>query len=167
MTEILTRFTPTSFTSEPVQKESLDRIVDAGRLAPSAKNRQPWRFIVIQGEKTKTKILDPCYNEKIVEQAGAVIAICTTNIEYKMPNSHLSWPVDLSFAAAYMSLQAQKEGLGCVIYSTYQENEIKEILTVPHSMRILLLLLIGYTAETKEDPPERLKRDRTVSEEHW
>lgn len=165
--EILSRFTPSSFLPDPIDPEMLYRILDAGRLAPSAKNRQPWRFILIRDPQTKKRLREACYNEAIVEQAPALIAVCSTNVEYRMPNSHLSWPVDLSFASAFMVLQAQHEGLSTVIYTTFVEEEVRQILTVPHSMRVLLLLLVGKTAEKREGPPNRFKRDRTVSEEHW
>ena len=167
MPEILSRFTPQSLINEQIDQKVLYRILEAGRLAPSAKNRQPWRFILIRDPNVKKKLREACYNEQIIADAPAIIAVCTTNTEYRMPNSHLSWPVDLSFASAFMCLQAQHEGFNSVIYTTFHEDEVRQILTVPHSMRVLLLLLIGKTSENKSAVHDRLKRDRIISEEHW
>ncbi len=165
--EIKNRFTPTSLIPEPVDPKALQRILDAGRLAPSAKNRQPWRFILIQKPQTKARLREACFEDEKVENAPAIVAICTTNTEYRMPNSHLSWPIDLTFAASFMVIQAQHEGLSTIIYSSFHEDDVRQILTVPHSMRVLLLLLIGKSSENKSGPHDRLRKERVISEEHW
>ncbi len=161
------RFSANAFLPDPVSPEALDRILEAGRRAPSAKNRQPWRFVVIQDAGYRRKIQEAAYNEPWVGQAPVIIAVCSTNIDYRMPNGQLAYPVDLSFASAYMELQAFHEGLGCCINTTFQEDDIRELLTVPYSMRILLLLVIGHVAEKRTGEPHRLSKARIVSYEHW
>ena len=103
------------FKSSAVEKGKLDRILEAGRLAPSAKNRQEWRFVVIQKESVRQKIKEAAFGDDKVGQAPVILALCTTNIEYIMPNGQLSYPIDLAFAAAFMMLQAEAEAaqLGC------------------------------------------------------
>lgn len=165
--EIKNRFTPNSFLPDSIDPKALGRILEAGRLAPSAKNRQPWRFILVRNPANKARLRVACFNNELVEQAPALIAVCTTNTEYRMPNSHLSWPVDLAFASAFMTLQAQHEGLATMIWSSFDEDEVRSILSVPHSMRVLLLLLVGKTPENKTGPHDRLKKERVIAEEHW
>ena len=161
------RFSTHNFLPDPVAPDVLDRILEAGRVSPSAKNRQPWRFVVVQGEAYRNKIREAAYNEAWVGEAPVIIAVCSTNIDYRMPNGQLAYPVDLAFAAAYMELQAFHEGLGCCINTTFQEDDIRELLTVPYSMRIVLLLVIGHPAEKKRGEPNRLPKARIVSYEHW
>lgn len=165
--EIKNRFTPSSLLAEAVDPKALQSVLEAGRLAPSAKNRQPWRFILIRNPQTKSRLREACFGDEKVENAPAIIAICTTNTEYRMPNSHLSWPIDLTFAASFMVIQAQHVGLSTIIYSSFHEDEVRQILTVPHSMRVLLLLLIGKSSENKLEPHDRLKKERVISEDHW
>jgi nitroreductase len=161
------RFSAHAFLPDPVAPEALDRILEAGRRAPSAKNRQPWRFVVVQSEAYRKKIQESAYNEPWVGQAPVLIAVCSTNIDYRMPNGQLAYPVDLAFAAAYMELQAVHEGLGCCINTTFQEEEVRDLLTVPHGMKIVLLLVIGHLAEKRTGEPNRLPKARVVSYEHW
>ena len=164
--EIEKRASVRSFTEEPVSQEQLDAVLEAGRLAPSAKNRQAWRFIVIENPELRRKVQDAAFGQDYVGQAPAVIALCTTNVEYKMPNGQLSYPVDMGIACSFMMLQAVHEGLGTCVVTTFKEQEVKTLLTVPYSMRIVMLLLVGHPA----GPAERARRmssSRIVSYDHW
>ncbi|MDC7241751.1 MAG: nitroreductase family protein, partial [Spirochaetales bacterium] len=108
----MNRVTADSFLDEPIPEESLNNILDAGRIAPSAKNRQPWRFIVLEDAEVRKKIKECAYGDDRFSQAPVAIAACTTNIGYRMPNGELSYPVDLTFALSFMMLQAEHEGMG-------------------------------------------------------
>jgi len=166
LNEIKERFSVREYQDKPIPREIINRILEAGSLAPSAKNRQPWRFIVIEEKDNKEKIKEAAYGEDYLSQAGAVIAVCSTNVDYKMPNGQLSYPVDLAFAASYMVLQAQHEGLGSCILTTFQENLVREILTVPYSMRVVMLVTVGYAKE-ETVVRRRMPVSRISSFEHW
>lgn len=164
--EIERRASVRSYSQEPVSEEALSRILEAGRLAPSAKNRQSWRFVVITDQDVRSRIQDASFGQDYVGAAPVVIALCTTNIEYKMPNGQLSYPIDLSIAASFMMLQASHEDLGTCLVTTFREDDVKSILTVPYSMRVVLMMTVGHPREM----PERLNRlpsDRIVSFNHW
>ena len=161
------RFSAHAFLPDPVAPEVLERILEAGRRAPSAKNRQPWRFVVIQDVQHKLRIQEAAYGESWVGEAPVIIAVCSTNIDYRLPNGQLAYPLDLAFAAAYMELQSVHEGLGCCVNTTFQEDDVRELLTVPYSMRIVTLLVIGHVAEKRTGEPNRLPKSRIVSYEHW
>jgi len=164
--EILTRRSIRSFTAQPLEKDQLDRILEAGRLAPSAKNRQEWRFIVIQKKEVRQKMMEAAFSQEYVGQAPVIMAVCTTNIDYRMPNGQASFPVDLAFAASHMVLQAVHEGLGTCCVTTFDEQEVREILTVPFSMRVVLLILIGYADESPEPTPRKSIR-QISARDHW
>lgn len=148
-------------------RDQLTRIMDAGRLAPSAKNRQPWRFIAVTDEAVKADLKDSCYGDERVVSASAVILLCTTNLDYKMPNGQVSYPMDLSFAASFMILQAEHEGLASAVLSTYQEDGLKEIISIPYSMRVPLMVLVGEKNNEKKSPKKRLDPPRVFSFDHW
>lgn len=155
-----------SFEETPLDPDALTRVLEAARLAPSAKNRQSWRFIVAQDPQLRRRIQEAAYGQDHVGQAPAIIAACTTNIDYRMPNGQLSYPIDLSFAVASMMFQAQAEGLGTCVITTFSEAELKEIFTVPYSMRVVMLLLVGVPRETDSESP-RKPMDQIVSYDHW
>jgi nitroreductase len=164
--EIQNRRSIKSFKPAPVEKDKLDRILEAGRLAPSAKNRQEWRFIVMRDKSLREQVQEAAFGDEKVGEAPVIIALCTTNIEYVMPNGQLSYPIDLAFAAAFMTLQAQAEGLGTCCHSTFDEQMIRDLISVPYSMRIVLLLLVGYP-ESVPEPPGRKPIGRIVAWDHW
>lgn len=155
-----------NFSSKTIERETLDRILDAGRRAPSAKNRQPWRFIVIQEESLRKKMEEASYGQEHVGQAPTIVAACTTNIDYTMPNGQLAYPIDLSFSVAFMMIQAQAEEVGSCVITTFDEADVKDALSVPFSMRVVMLLLLGYAAE-KPLPTTRKPFDQVIAFNHW
>ncbi|MFP4365412.1 MAG: nitroreductase family protein [Spirochaetia bacterium] len=163
---IKTRRSVRSFTGESVPKKSLERILEAGRMAPSAKNRQPWRFIVIQDEALKGKIESAAFGQEYISQAPVVLALCTTNIDYMMPNGQKSYPIDLTFAASFMMLQAEYDGFSTCPVTTYDELEIKELLSVPYTMRVVMLMLVGKSEDTGVKNT-RMSAGRIIAYDHW
>lgn len=164
--EILERRSVEGFKPSPVSAAKLERVLEAGRLAPSAKNRQEWRFLVVQKKALREKLQEAAFGEEKVGQAPAIIALCTTNIEYRMPNGQLSYPVDLGIAAGFMALQAVREGLGSCLLGTFDETAVKEMLSVPYSMKVVLLMLLGHPAELPEARPRKPLRS-IVAYDHW
>lgn len=164
--EIQNRKTVKEFLPGKVDESSLSRILDAGRLAPSAKNRQPWRFVVIQDSEMKEAMRNTSYGDERFSQASVAVAACTTNIGYRMPNGELSYPIDISFAVSFMMLQAEHENLGTAVITTYQEDKLKNLLTIPYSMKVVMILLIGQKSD-EADLNVRLPKNRVVAYDHW
>ena len=99
-------------------------------------------------------------------KAPVIIACCSTNTEYRMPNGQLSYPIDISFAASQMVLQAVHEGLGTCVITMFDEAVLQETLTLPYSMRVVLFILIGHSSEASSFR-DRLPLDRVISYERW
>jgi nitroreductase len=165
--EIEKRNSVRAYTADAVDRETLERVLDAGRRAPSAKNRQSWRFIMITDHSLRARMQDAAFGQEYVGKAPAIVALCTTNVEYKMPNGQLSYPVDLAIAGSFMLLQAEHEGLGSCMVTTFREEEVKSALTVPYSMRVVLMMTLGWPADSNAERTTRLPVDRVVSWEHW
>jgi nitroreductase len=164
--EIVQRRSVRSFTSKPVEKDQLERIMEAARLAPSAKNRQEWRFVVMQKKEVRQKIMEAAFSQDYVGQAPVIVAVCTTNIDYKMPNGQASYPIDLAIASTHIVLQAVHEGLGTCCITTFDEQDVCEILTVPFSMRVVMLILIGHADGIPEPTPRKTLKQIT-GKDHW
>jgi nitroreductase len=164
--EIAERKSTVSFHDKELEQAVIERVLEAGRRAPSAKNRQPWRFIIVRSQQIRSRIYGAAYQQDHVGQAPVIIALCTTNVDYRMPNGHHSYLMDIAMAASFMMIQAEAEGIGSCALGTYDEQLVKEILTVPYSMRVPLLLLLGH-AEQRPEFSERKSLDRIISYDHW
>ena len=127
---------------------------------------QEWRFIVIRKADLRDKVAEAAFREQNVGTAPVIIAACTTNIDYLMPNGQYSYPIDLAMAAAFMALQAEAEGLQSCFVTSFDEQDVKDLLFVPHRMRVVLLLALGFCAGAT--PQQRRKPLRQiVSYDHW
>jgi len=179
------------FKQDPVPKEVLNRILEAGRWAPSAGNSQPWRFIVVTDVNVKERISETCtrfsrkiwaafapenakylaqrggtWDKKYMKNVPALIAVCY-NVPRKMRD-------EVALASAWaaienMLLAATSEKLGSCIYTTYdseEENELKEILKIPEPYRLAAIIQLGY-ADYHPPPPSRKRLDEIVSYQHF
>ena len=157
------------FSDREVDEDIIESVLEAGRRAPSAKNRQPWRFVLVQDDEVKKKLEAAAYGQEYISGSSFVVALGTTNVDYRMPNGQLSYPVDLSFAASFMLLQAESCELGSCVVTTYDELEVKEILTVPYSMRIVMLIAFGYPSENLGEKTITNRKDLSsiTSRDHW
>ncbi len=145
---------------------SVERVLQAARLAPSAKNRQEWRFIVVGKSDVLAKLAEASFGAEQIVTAPIVIAVCTTNVDYRMPNGQLSYPVDLGIASAFMMLQAAHEGLGSCAMTTFDEQEVQDLLSIPHAMRVVVMVALGYT---DHEPPRQSRKALSdiVAYDHW
>ena len=163
---IISRRSAKRFNSRPVSMQCVERILHAGRLAPSAKNRQEWRFIVVSRADLRGKLASASFGAEQIETASAVIAVCTTNVDYRMPNGQLSFPVDLGIAAAFMMLQATQEGVASCAMTTFDEQEVQDLLSMPHAMRVVVMLALGYTDQQLAAQSRKPLAD-IVAYNHW
>lgn len=146
--------------------DRVERILQAGRLAPSAKNRQEWRFIVVNRHDLREKLASASFGAEQIETASVVVAVCTTNVDYRMPNGQLSFPVDLGIAAAFMMLQATHEGVESCAMTTFDEQEVQDLLSIPHAMRVVVMLAFGHTDQQLPAQGRKPLSD-IVAYNHW
>jgi nitroreductase len=139
-----------SFTGEPIPREHIETIIDAGRLAASGFNHQPWDFIVI----THKKMIDQLKSvAPWIEKAGFVIALVLDPITQY-------WIEDGSAAIENIMIAATALGYGsCWLegYTQPKEEEFKTLLKVPKDKRLLTLIPIGVPAEEPEVDKRSLK----------
>jgi len=105
-TAISTRKSVRSYEDKPVPDEVLTRILEAARIAPSASNRQEWRFVVVRDPETRKQLVRAAHNQSFVGQAPVVLACCAETDEHRMPCGHLSYTIDVAIAVDHITLCA-------------------------------------------------------------
>jgi nitroreductase len=123
-----------AYQDTPVPREKLEKILEAARLAPSARNTQPWHFIAVTNAKTR-KILSKGTYAKFCAEAPLVIAACGDK------KASPDWyAIDVALAVENMILTAESEGLSTCCVGSFDEKEVRETLKVPDNFEVLLLL---------------------------
>jgi len=133
-----------TYADKPVPNEKLEKILEAGRLAPSAHNTQPWHFIVVT-DKEERKILSLGRYAKFLTQSPVVIV--ALGDKKASPGWYV---VDVSLAVENMILTAQAEGLGTCCVGSFDEAEVKQMVKAPDNYEVIVILAVGYP-KTKMD----------------
>lgn len=179
------------FMDDKVSQNVLDRILEAGRWAPSGANLQPWRFIVITSPEVKTRIADTCteyskevwknftaetakflssrggtWNKSNMKTVPILIAVC-----YEVTDEPTS---EIALASTWAAIQnillaATNENLATCIYThacLEEEKNLKKILAIPNSYHVAAIIQLGYPKEIPPTPP-RKRLDEIVCYEHF
>jgi Nitroreductase len=137
-----------AYKNERIPKDKLLNLLEAARLAPSAGNRQLWKFIVVDDEGTRQQLVKACNNQAFVSSASHVIAGVGDPVQ--------KWhQVDLAIALEHIVLEAADLGLGTCWIGAFNEDEVKKILKVPADKKVVALLTVGVPAETPDARPRK------------
>ena len=150
-----------AYDSKPVEKEKIEAVLEAARLAPSARNRQKWRFIIVTDPQTKDKMLDACNNQPFLKQAPAIIVACGQEPGIMSCGQPVE-TIDLSIAFSFMILKAYEEGLGTCWLGNFNKDKVKSALNIPDDVSVVAVTPIGYPAESPNAKP-RASLDEIVS----
>ena len=158
-----------AYKPDPVPDEMLQQVLEAGRLAPSACNKQPWRFLVIRGE-TGRRALGTAYAREWFWKAPVVIAVCILPQEawvrsYDGKNYAM---VDGAIALDHMTLAAAELGLGTCWIGAFDPAAAREILGLPDGVEIVGMTPLGFPdVEPNPRPRSRRPLGETVMKERW
>jgi len=144
------------YLNKPVERDKIERCIEAARLAPSATNTQPWKFIVVDNPELKEKVAKKTFNQIVSFNRFSlqvpVLIVITSNrmnlsnkITQTLKKRELT-PIDIGIAATHITLQAAEEGLGTCFMGWFDEKGIKKLLNIPVSIRIELIIAMGYPA---------------------
>lgn len=144
-----------NYADKPVEKEKLISCIEAARIAPSACNGQPWRFIVVNNREVSSKVakcIQDVVMNKFTEKCPAFIIVLQekTDIKARIGGSIKNQDyasVDIGIAACQLCLAATEQGLSTCIMGWFNEKKLKELLNIPNSKRIRLVISIGYSAD--------------------
>lgn len=140
-----------------IDEDVLQRIVEAGRLAPSACNGQPWHFTVITDKELLPlvgKATSSLGINKFVKDSSALILIThePTNFtsRFGCGIKDKDFPMmDLGISSAYITLAAEDEGVGSCILGWFDEKKIKQLTGIPEKKRLMLIVALGYATKPK------------------
>ena len=161
------------YSDKLVEPEKIDNCIEAARIAPSASNAQPWKYIVIDNPEIKNKIADVTFDKlmsfnKFVLQAPVIIVLIAERPNFKsqiggwLKNKEFNL-IDIGISAEHFCLQAAEEGLGTCMLGWYNERKVKQILEIPKNKRPVLLISLGYAEkEYKQRTKIRKSKENIV-----
>ena len=159
------RYSCRAYQEIPIEQEKLDILFEAARLAPSAKNTQDWRFVVITDKETKHQVAETTNRPQIFEKAGVIIAACS-NSDDVMRCGQAIGPIDIAIALEHIALQAAELGLATCWIGAFQAEQVRAVLGIPEDIEIVELMSVGYPADTAR-ATKREAMERIVCFEKW
>ena len=141
------RFSVRSYAGKPVPEALLQKVLEAGRLAPSAANRQPWRFVVVQDAKQR-QAMSEGYPRDWFWKAPVIIVVCVEPAKAWVRADGKNYAdVDGAIAMDHMTLCAAAEGLGTCWIAAFDVEKVRRILGLPAGTEPLAMTPLGYSAE--------------------
>lgn len=149
-----------------VEPEKLERILEAARLAPSACNAQPWRFVVVTDKELVHKVGEAVSGlgmNKFAKDAPVHILVVeesaniTSLLGGKVKNKHFPL-IDIGIVASHIALAAESEGLGSCILGWFDEKKIKSLTGIPSRKRLILDIIVGYPLKAKR---EKMRKEKS------
>jgi len=149
------------FRLETIPDETLRLILEAGRLAPSAGNRQPWRFILVKDAERRRALAEATDNYLFVADASVVV------VALGDPNASPRWfRQDPMIAMEHIVLAATSLGYGTCWIGGFNEEEVKRVLRVPERLAVIAMLPIGIPDESPPPRPRKALEEIVYLEEH-
>ena len=144
------------YLNKKVEEDKLFAVLEAGRLAPSASNRQEWRFIIVRDQVSKKKLAEAANNQSFIAEASIVIAACAETDEHVMSCGQACYPIDVAIALDHITLAAVELGLGTCWIGAFDEKKVKQILEIPSEVRVVALMPLGYPYDSSVVNKNRL-----------
>ncbi len=156
-----------TYLDKPVEEERLLRVLEAGRLSPSAANFQPWDFVLVQDAAAKAR-LSSAYTRQWFIKAPVTIAVCATPAKgWRRSDGEEFWKIDAAIAMQSMVLAATAEGLGTCWIGAFDEEKAKAALSIPQGVRVVAMTPLGYAAESIGQATNRKSMDEILHRDHW
>jgi XTP/dITP diphosphohydrolase len=155
-----------AYKDKPIEDDKLNAVLEAGRLAPSARNLQEWRYVVVKDKSLREKMVDAANGQRFVGQASAIIVACAVQTDHVMPCEELSYPIDVAISVDHMTLMAAALGLGTCWIGAFKQDKVKKLLNVPDEVKVVALLPIGYP-DVSPDPRPRKSMEEIVTYDKW
>ena len=143
----------------PVEREKIGQLLDAARLAPSWKNMQCWRFLVLDGPETREALLaafpDDNPGKRAIASAPVVIVVCADPTESGVENGIEYYVADTAIAFEHLCLAAHALGLGSCWMGLFDEDVIRSALAIPAGMRVVGITPLGYPDQEPKPRPRK------------
>lgn len=155
-----------AYQDKPIPEDVLTRILEAARIAPSAKNRQEWKLVVVKDKDMRKKMQEVANNQPFVSQASVIIAAVGLTPNDTMRCDVPTDPIDVAIAIDHITLAAVEEGLGTCWIGSFYQDKARQILGIPFSYKVVELLTLGYPADSPK-PKSRKSLDEIVCYEKF
>jgi nitroreductase len=162
---IRNRYSCRLYKDKAIEQDKLNSVFEAARLAPSAKNTQDWRFVVVTDKEIKRQVAEHTNRPEVFQNTGAIIAACS-NSDDVMRCGQAIGPIDVAIALEHIALQATELGLATCWIGSFDTDEVRAILDIPADVAIIELMAIGYPADRKKEP-QRKPMEKIVCYEKW
>jgi nitroreductase len=164
---IRTRRSVRRYKTDPVEENKLQRILEAGRLSPSAVNKQPWHFIVVRDPSVRES-LRASYGQSWFVNAPLIIVVCANpSNAWVRRDGEEYWKVDAAIALQDMILCATEEGLGTCWIGAFNEEPARRVLKIPEKMRIVAMTPLGYAEQSKAPVSDRKPLKEIMHYDCW
>jgi len=151
---------------DPVPEEILRRVLDAGRLAPTAANKQPFQLIVVTHAATRLQLKE-VYDRDWFYSAPLILVGCVEPAKaWQRADGFNAAEVDISIVMDHIILAAANEGLGSCWICHFNEPRLKEILGIPPNARVIAMTPLGFPA-AEPRPFQRKSLEELVRRERW
>ena len=151
------------FKPDPVRDEDLRKILDAGRLAPSAGNCQPSEFVIVKDPAVKRRLATAALEQTFIAEAPVVIVVCAnvprTSWRYGRRGEGLYCIQDTAAATQNMLLVAYSLGYGTCWVGAFDDDAVAEVIRVPPGVRPVAIISLGRPAERPSPPSRRPLRE--------
>lgn len=152
------RYSCRKYSSQKIEKEKLLEILEAGRVAPSAANYQPWIYIVIDEEPMLGKIRS-CYHRDWFDTAPCIIILCGDhNQAWKRQDGKDHCDIDIAIAADHMTLAATDAGLATCWVCNFDPVKTRQTLSLPENIEPVVMLPLGYPEDSVDTNRHLTKR---------
>lgn len=155
-----------SYLRKPVEEDKLNRVLEAGRLSPSARNDQERKFIVVRDASKRAQLADAA-GQAFIGDAPVIIAVVSTNPGRILHCGVPAGPVDCAIAIDHMTLAATAEGLGTCWIGHFEQDACRKILGVPPVAQIIELLTLGYSGKQSDKPKSRRPAEEVICYETY
>lgn len=154
------------FDDRPVPGEVLECVLECARYAPSAKEAQPWRFVVVREAMARHRLATAAFNHPHARTAPVLIACCARIHSHVSGTGRPSHPLDLAAATQNMVLAAADLGLATSWLTGFRESSVREALGIPDPVPVVAMLAVGYP-DGLEPLPDRIPREDAVAWDRW
>jgi len=128
------------YENKQIPEDTLEKLLEAARLAPSSSNRQAWNMLVVQDGNIKKKLAKASGNQDFVAECSAyIVGVAQRGVYYST--------VDMAIALDHLSLRAVELGLGTCWIGDFEPDEISRILEIPKEREVTICMTVGYPAE--------------------
>lgn len=156
-----------AYQDKPVERAKLESVFNAVRMAPSARNAQEWRFVLVTDAETRSRVAE-AGGQPFLRECPVIVAACALTDRRIMRCGEAAYLVDVAIAVDHLMLAAEAMGLGTCYVGNFDADAVRRALDIPREVPVPALIALGYAADAdKAAPKHRLSMDEIAMENRW